>query len=77
MGAPEIIAMVQAPHNERRVARLALEWPSLAAALADLFYDNETRPPTPLRVAHQAVSAEGYVGDTAVAALVRYHEIKE
>jgi hypothetical protein len=71
MGAPEIIDMLKAPHNAHRALSLSLTWPSLAAALAELCYDNDQRPPNPLRVAHQAVRSEGYVGDTAVAAIIR------
>lgn len=77
MGAPEIIDMLQAPHNAHRALSLALTWPSLAAELATLCYDNGHRPPDPLRVAHQAVASEGFVGDTAVAVLAALGKDKE
>jgi hypothetical protein len=57
--AVETLVALLVDSNKDRLQRLAMEWPSLAAALGDVLYAYDRQIPGPLRHARNTLAAEG------------------
>lgn len=56
--AVETLVELLCDSNKDRLQRLAMEWPSLAAALGDVLYSRDRQIPGPLRHARNTLNEE-------------------